>query len=178
MLNWLFVSIFCSAMITGFSAISLILGAAIAYMANGYPKHRAVMETVGARSIATPTQRSPALSPRCYADPAGRMHRLRYWCVCRSRALPRSITQSAAATGGSTSDALIRAAESGFGNLGIPWSPSMDGAAIRALRECNSIRQLIDVCQIDINMRGDQSFCIWAFKHQLHRQNLRHRELS
>jgi hypothetical protein len=34
-------------MITGFSAISLILGAAIAYMANGYPKHRAVMETVG-----------------------------------------------------------------------------------------------------------------------------------
>ena len=34
-------------MITAFSAISLVLGTAIAYMANGYPKHRAVMETVG-----------------------------------------------------------------------------------------------------------------------------------
>ena len=34
-------------MITAFSAISLVLGTAIAYMANGHPKHRAVMETVG-----------------------------------------------------------------------------------------------------------------------------------
>ena len=34
------------------------------------------------------------------ADPAGRTRRLPNWFVCRSRALPRSITQSAAATGG------------------------------------------------------------------------------
>jgi hypothetical protein len=41
------VSVFWSVMITTFSVISLVLGTAIAYMANGYPKHRAVMETVG-----------------------------------------------------------------------------------------------------------------------------------
>jgi len=34
-------------MITGVSAISLILGTAIAYLASGYPERQAVMETVG-----------------------------------------------------------------------------------------------------------------------------------
>jgi hypothetical protein len=34
-------------MITGISAISLVLGATIAYLANGYPRHRAVFETAG-----------------------------------------------------------------------------------------------------------------------------------
>jgi hypothetical protein len=34
-------------MITGLSTISLLLGATIAYLANSYPEHRAVMETVG-----------------------------------------------------------------------------------------------------------------------------------
>lgn len=34
-------------MITGLSTISLLFGTAIAYMATRYPKHRAVMETVG-----------------------------------------------------------------------------------------------------------------------------------
>jgi len=34
-------------MITAFSVISLVLGTAIAYMANGYPRYQAVMETVG-----------------------------------------------------------------------------------------------------------------------------------
>jgi hypothetical protein len=34
-------------MITGLSAISLILGTTFAYLANSYPLHRAVMETVG-----------------------------------------------------------------------------------------------------------------------------------
>ena len=34
-------------MITVFSAISLVLGTSIAYLANSYPKHRALMETVG-----------------------------------------------------------------------------------------------------------------------------------
>jgi hypothetical protein len=34
-------------MITAFSVISLVLGTAIAYLANSYPKYRAVMETVG-----------------------------------------------------------------------------------------------------------------------------------
>jgi hypothetical protein len=33
-------------MICGLSAISLVFGTAIAYLANGYPKHRAAMETV------------------------------------------------------------------------------------------------------------------------------------
>jgi hypothetical protein len=33
-------------MICGLSAISLVLGTAIAYLANSYPKHRAGMETV------------------------------------------------------------------------------------------------------------------------------------
>jgi hypothetical protein len=34
-------------MITGLSTISLVLGTAIAYTANRYPKRQAVMETVG-----------------------------------------------------------------------------------------------------------------------------------
>ena len=34
-------------MIVGLSMISLALGTSIAYMANGYPKHRAILETVG-----------------------------------------------------------------------------------------------------------------------------------
>ena len=34
-------------MITGLSAISLLLGTAIAYLASGYPERQAVMETVG-----------------------------------------------------------------------------------------------------------------------------------
>jgi hypothetical protein len=34
-------------MITAFSTISLVLGTAIAYLANSYPNYRAVMETVG-----------------------------------------------------------------------------------------------------------------------------------
>ena len=33
-------------MICGLSTVSLLLGTAIAYLANGYPKHQAVMETV------------------------------------------------------------------------------------------------------------------------------------
>jgi hypothetical protein len=33
-------------MITGLSTISLVLGTATAYLASGYPKHRAAMETV------------------------------------------------------------------------------------------------------------------------------------
>ena len=41
-----FASIYWSVMITGLSTISLVLGTAIAYLANGYPKHRAAMETV------------------------------------------------------------------------------------------------------------------------------------
>jgi len=34
-------------MITGLSTISIVLGTAIAYMANRYPKRQALMETVG-----------------------------------------------------------------------------------------------------------------------------------
>ena len=41
------VSICWSVMITGVSTISLVLGTAIAYLASGYPEHRAVLETVG-----------------------------------------------------------------------------------------------------------------------------------
>ena len=36
-----------SMMITAFSTISLLFGTAIAYLANGFPEHRAAMETVG-----------------------------------------------------------------------------------------------------------------------------------
>src|ERR1700722_13971956 len=46
MLNRLTVSIW-PVMITGFSGISLVLGTTIAYLANSYPPHRAVVETVG-----------------------------------------------------------------------------------------------------------------------------------
>jgi hypothetical protein len=35
-----------SSMICGLSTISLVLGTAIAYLANGYPKHQTVMDTV------------------------------------------------------------------------------------------------------------------------------------
>ena len=31
----------------------------------------------------------------------------------------------------------------------------------RALGKCNSVGQLIDVCQIDIDARGDKPFCPW-----------------
>jgi hypothetical protein len=34
-------------MITTFSTVSLVLGTAIAYLANGFPERQAVMETVG-----------------------------------------------------------------------------------------------------------------------------------
>lgn len=34
-------------MISGFSTVSLVVGTSIAYIANGYPKHRAILETVG-----------------------------------------------------------------------------------------------------------------------------------
>ena len=34
-------------MITSFSTMSLVIGAAVAYMASRYPERRAVMETVG-----------------------------------------------------------------------------------------------------------------------------------
>ena len=33
-------------MIIGFSTVSVVLGAGIAYMANSYPQHREVLETV------------------------------------------------------------------------------------------------------------------------------------
>jgi hypothetical protein len=45
-----------------------------------------------------------ALIPRWRADPAGRMRRLPNSFAYRSRAWPRSITRSAAATGGSASE--------------------------------------------------------------------------
>ena len=47
MLIPLSVSIYWSVMITGLSAISLILGTAVAYLASGFPKRQAVMETAG-----------------------------------------------------------------------------------------------------------------------------------
>jgi hypothetical protein len=47
MLIRLSVSIYGSAMITGLSTISLLLGTAIAYLASGYPERQAAMETVG-----------------------------------------------------------------------------------------------------------------------------------
>ena len=59
-----------------------------------------------------------ALTPRRRADPAGRMRRLPNSFACRSRALPRSITQSAAATGGSTSEAA--GAEAAEHSAGMP----------------------------------------------------------
>jgi hypothetical protein len=41
------VSIYWSAMITGLSTISLLLGTAVAYLASGYPERQVAMETVG-----------------------------------------------------------------------------------------------------------------------------------
>ena len=41
------VSIYWSVMITGLSTFSLLLGTTIAYLASGYPKRQALMETVG-----------------------------------------------------------------------------------------------------------------------------------
>jgi hypothetical protein len=41
----------------------------------------------------------------------------------------------------------------------------MHGAAKGALGKCNSIWQFIDLCQIDIDVGGDQSVRSWAFEH-------------
>ena len=59
-----------------------------------------------------------------------------------------------------------------FGNPSILWSPTVHGAAIRTLRKRNSIRQLIDLRQFDIDVRGDQSFCIRTFEHQMRQRSL------
>jgi hypothetical protein len=48
----------------------------------------------------------------------------------------------------------------------------MHSAAKWTSRKCNSIGQLIDLRQINIDERGDQSFCVWAFEHQLRQRNL------
>jgi hypothetical protein len=40
-------SIYWSVMIAGLNTISLVLGTAVAYLASGYPKHRAAIGTVG-----------------------------------------------------------------------------------------------------------------------------------
>jgi hypothetical protein len=47
MLIWPSGSIYWSVMIAALSTISLLLGAAIAYLASGYPERRAAMETAG-----------------------------------------------------------------------------------------------------------------------------------
>jgi hypothetical protein len=57
-----------------------------------------------AHSIVIPTQQLSALSRRCRADPGGLTRRLRSWCACRMPVSPRSITQSAAATGRSANE--------------------------------------------------------------------------
>jgi hypothetical protein len=44
--------------------------------------------------------------------------------------------------------------------------------AIGALGKCNSVGQLIDVCQIDIDARGNKFFCPWALEHQFRQWNL------
>jgi hypothetical protein len=57
------------------------------------------MSTCG-RSTGTAARPRRRLHRRCRVDRAGRTHRSLNWCVCRSRALPRSITRSEAAIGG------------------------------------------------------------------------------
>ena len=59
-----------------------------------------------------------------------------------------------------------------FGNKSFLWSPTVHSAAIRTLGKCNSIRQLIDLRKIDIDVRRDQSFRTWTFEHQLRQRNL------
>ena len=52
-----------------------------------------------------------------------------------------------------------------FGDESILWRPSMHRGAIGALGKCNSVGQLIDVRQINIDARGDKPFCSWALEH-------------
>jgi hypothetical protein len=54
-----------------------------------------------------------------------------------------------------------------FGNKGILWRPSVHGAAMGTLGKFNPVGQLIDICQIDIDVRGDQSVRVRASEHQL-----------
>jgi hypothetical protein len=54
-----------------------------------------------------------------------------------------------------------------FGNESVLWRPSVHSAAMGTLGKCNSVGQLIDICQIDIDVRGDQSVRIRASEHQL-----------
>jgi hypothetical protein len=56
------------------------------------------------RSTGTAVRPSRPLPRRCLAARVGRTRRLQNWCAYRSRALPMSITRSAAATGGSTNE--------------------------------------------------------------------------
>jgi hypothetical protein len=59
-----------------------------------------------------------------------------------------------------------------FGDEGILWRPSVHRVAIGALGKCNSVGQLIDVCQINIDARGDKPFCSWALEHQFCQRSL------
>jgi hypothetical protein len=59
-----------------------------------------------------------------------------------------------------------------FGDEGILGRPSVHRAAIGALGKCNSVGQLIDVCQIDIDARGDEPFCSWALEQQFRQWSL------
>ena len=54
-----------------------------------------------------------------------------------------------------------------FGNESILWRPSVHGAAMGTLGKCYPVGQLIDFCQIDIDVRGDQSVRVRASEHQL-----------
>jgi hypothetical protein len=45
-----------------------------------------------------------------------------------------------------------------FGNPSIRWSPTVHSVAIRTLRKRNSVGKPIDLGQIDIDVRRNQSF--------------------
>ena len=59
-----------------------------------------------------------------------------------------------------------------FGNESILWPPSVHGAAMGTLGKCNPVGQLVDLCQIDIDVRWDQSVRVWASEHQLCQRSL------
>jgi hypothetical protein len=66
-------------------------------------------------------------------------------------------------------DGALKPRRRAIGQKSIFRSPPVYGAAKLALRKGQPIGQAIDLHWIDVNVGGNQLFCIWASEHQQHR---------
>jgi hypothetical protein len=85
----------------------------------------------------------------------------------------KTVETSSSKTGVCAPWLLLRAPYLQFiGHKSFAWCPTVHSAAIRTLRKCDSIRQLIDLRQIDIDVRRGQSIGTRTFEHQLRQRSL------